>query len=147
MWPLPGPERSSGAPSPCPPPPLPPQSPADSAPQTGAQAELDRRWPELAASLREDLGVRERGFFAPGGPVRAVLKGDTLILTAQTQFVLDIIKNPRVQQLAAQKASAFFGRPMQAQFALAGQADASGKDPMDALIARGKEHSDIMTIR
>ena len=129
------------------PPPLPPQSPADSAPQTGAQAELDRRWPELAASLREDLGVRERGFFAPGGPVRAVLKGDTLILTAQTQFVLDIIKNPRVQQLAAQKASAFFGRPMQAQFALAGQTDASGKDPMDVLIARGKEHSDIMTIR
>ena len=129
------------------PPPSQPQSPADSAPQTGAQAELDRRWPELAASLREDLGVRERGFFAPGGPVRAVLKGDTLILTAQTQFVLDIIKNPRVQQLAAQKASAFFGRPMQAQFALAGQTDASGKDPMDALIARGKEHSDIMTIR
>ena len=129
------------------PPPSQPQSPADSAPQTGAQAELDRRWPELAASMREDLGVRERGFFAPGGPVRAVLKGDTLILTAQTQFVLDIIKNPRVQQLAAQKASAFFGRPMQAQFALAGQADASWKDPMDALIARGKEHSDIMTIR
>ena len=129
------------------PPPSQPQSPADSAPQTGAQAELDRRWPELAASMREDLGVRERGFFAPGGPVRALLKGDTLILTAQTQFVLDIIKNPRVQQLAAQKASAFFGRPMQAQFALAGQADASGKDPMDALIARGKEHSDIMTIR
>ena len=120
------------------PPPSQPQSPADSAPQTGAQAELDRRWPELAASMREDLGVRERGFFAPGGPVRAVLKGDTLILTAQTQFVLDIIKNPRVQQLAAQKASAFFGRPMQAQFALAGQTDASGKDPMDALIARGK---------
>ena len=129
------------------PPPSQPQSPADSAPQTGAQAELDRRWPELAASMREDLGVRERGFFAPGGPVRAVLRGDTLILTAQTQFVLDIIKNPRVQQLAAQKASAFFGRPMQAQFALAGQTDASGKDPMDALIARGKEHSDIMTIR
>ncbi len=113
----------------------------------GAQEELDRHWPEFAASMREDLGVRERGFFAPGGPVRAVLKGDTLILTAQTQFVLDIIKNPRVQQLAAQKASAFFGRPMQAQFALAGQTDASGKDPMDALIARGKEHSDIMTIR
>lgn len=129
------------------PPPSQPQSPAGSAPQTGAQAELDRRWPELAASMREDLGVRERGFFAPGGPVRAVLKGDTLILTAQTQFVLDIIKNPRVQQLAAQKASAFFGRPMQAQFALAGQTDASGKDPMDVLIARGKEHSDIMTIR
>ena len=129
------------------PPPSQPQSPADSAPQTGAQAELDRRWPELAASLREGLGVRERGFFAPGGPVRPRVKGDTLILTAPSQFVLDIIKSPNVQKIAAEKASAFFGRPMQVQFALAGQLDASGKDPMDALLALGKEHSDIMTIK
>lgn len=113
----------------------------------GAQEELDRRWPELAASLREGLGVRERGFFAPGGPVRPRLKGDTLILTAPSQFVLDIIKSPNVQKIAAEKASAFFGRPMQVQFALAGQLDASGKDPMDALLALGKEHSDIMTIK
>ena len=113
----------------------------------GAQEELDRRWPELAASLREGLGVRERGFFAPGGPVRPRLKGDTLILTAPSQFVLDIIKSPNVQKIAAEKASAFFGHPMQVQFALAGQLDASGKDPMDALLALGKEHSDIMTIK
>ena len=113
----------------------------------GAQEELDRRWPELAASLREGLGVRERGFFAPGGPVRPRVKGDTLILTAPSQFVLDIIKGPNVQKIAAEKVSAFFGRPMQVQFALAGQLDASGKDPMDALLALGKEHSDIMTIK
>ena len=113
----------------------------------GAQEELDRRWPELAASLREGLGVRERGFFAPGGPVRPRLKGDTLILTAPSQFVLDIIKGPNVQKIAAEKASAFFGHPMQVQFALAGQLDASGRDPMDALLALGKEHSDIMTIK
>ena len=113
----------------------------------GAQEELDRRWPELAASLREGLGVRERGFFAPGGPVRPRLKGDTLILTAPSQFVLDIIKSPNVQKIAAEKASAFFGHPMQVQFALAGQLDASGKDPMDALLALGEEHSDIMTIK
>ena len=113
----------------------------------GAQEELDRRWPELAASLREGLGVRERGFFAPGGPVRPRLKGDTLILTAPSQFVLDIIKSPNVQKIAAEKVSAFFGRPMQVQFALAGQLDASGKDPMDALLALGEEHSDIMTIK
>ena len=113
----------------------------------GAQEELDRRWPELVASLREGLGVRERGFFAPGGPVRPRLKGDTLILTAPSQFVLDIIKSPNVQKIAAEKVSAFFGRPMQVQFALAGQLDASGKDPMDALLALGKEHSDIMTIK
>ena len=113
----------------------------------GAQEELDRRWPELTASLREGLGVRERGFFAPGGPVRPRLKGDTLILTAPSQFVLDIIKSPNVQKIAAEKASAFFGHPMQVQFALAGQLDASGKDPMDALLALGEEHSDIMTIK
>lgn len=113
----------------------------------GAQEELDRRWPELVASLREGLGVRERGFFAPGGPVRPRVKGDTLILTAPSQFVLDIIKSPNVQKIAAEKASAFFGHPMQVQFALAGQLDASGKDPMDALLALGEEHSDIMTIK
>ena len=31
--------------------------------------------------------------------------------------------------------------------ALAGQTDASGKDPMEALLALGKEHSDILTIK
>lgn len=79
---------------------------------------------------------------------RAVLKGDTLILTAQTQFVLDIIKNPRVQQLAAQKASAFFGRPMQAQFALARTDGRLGEGPDGrAYCARQKNTADIMTIR
>ena len=123
------------------------EKPQEKPASNGTQEELDRRWPELAASLREGLGVRERGFFAPGGPVRPRLKGDTLILTAPSQFVLDIIKSPNVQKIAAEKASAFFGRPMQVQFALAGQLDASGKDPMDALLALGKEHSDIMTIK
>ena len=123
------------------------ERPQEKPASNGAQEELDRRWPELAASLREGLGVRERGFFAPGGPVRPRLKGDTLILTAPSQFVLDIIKSPNVQKIAAEKASAFFGRPMQVQFALAGQLDASGRDPMDALLALGKEHSDIMTIK
>ena len=123
------------------------ERPQEKPASNGVQEELDRRWPELAASLREGLGVRERGFFAPGGPVRPRLKGDTLILTAPSQFVLDIIKGPNVQKIAAEKASAFFGHPMQVQFALAGQLDASGKDPMDALLALGEEHSDIMTIK
>ena len=122
------------------PPPSQPQSPADSAPQTGAQAELDRRWPELAASMREDLGVRERGFFAPGGPVRAVLKGDTLILTAQTQFVLDIIKNPRVQQLAAAEGKRVARHDPCRRSSRLQRTDGRrrGSDPMDALIAARK---------
>ena len=123
------------------------QQSADTPQKGGAQEELERRWPELVSGLREELSVRERGFFAPGGPVRPVLKGDTLVLTAPTQFVLDIIKNPRVQSLAAEKASAFFGKPMQVSFALAGKLDASGKDPMEDLLAAGQQHSDIFTIK
>ena len=60
---------------------------------------------------------------------------------------MDAREAEKPQKIAAEKASAFFGRPMQVQFALAGQLDASGKDPMDALLALGKEHSDIMTIK
>lgn len=97
--------------------------------------------------MREDLGVRERGFFAPGGPVRAVLKGDTLILTAQTQFVLDIYKTRACSSSRRRRQVRFSADPCRRSSRLPGQADASGKDPMDALIARGKEHSDIMTIR
>jgi len=123
----------------------PSQTPAK--PSDAAQEELERRWPELAASLREGLGVRERGFFAPGGPVRPVLAGDVLTLTAPSQFVLDIIKNPNVQALAAEKASAFLGRSVRVQFALAGQTNAAGKDPMDALISLGQAHGDIFTIK
>ena len=123
----------------------PSQAPAK--PSDAAQEELERRWPELAASLREGLGVRERGFFAPGGPVRPVLAGDVLTLTAPSQFVLDIIKNPNVQALAAEKASAFLGRSVRVQFALAGQTNAAGKDPMDALISLGQQHGDVFTIK
>ena len=123
----------------------PSQAPAK--PSDAAQEELERRWPELAASLREGLGVRERGFFAPGGPVRPVLAGDVLTLTAPSQFVLDIIKNPNVQALAAEKASAFLGRSVRVQFALAGQTNAAGRDPMDALISLGQQHGDVFTIK
>ena len=128
------PEAAEAAPSPAPAP-------------DSAQSELDRRWPELATQLRQGLGVRERGFFAPGGPVRPVLQGDTLTLTAPTQFVLEIIQSPRVQQLAAEKASAFFGRPIQVRFALAGALDAAGSDPMQALFTRGAAHEGIITIK
>ena len=123
----------------------PSQAPAK--PSDAAQEELERRWPELAASLREGLGVRERGFFAPGGPVRPVLAGDVLTLTAPSQFVLDIIKNPNVQALAAEKASAFLGRSVRGQVARAGQTNAAGKDPMDALISLGQQHGDVGTIK
>lgn len=53
-------------------------------------------WPELTQALRESLSVRERGFFASNGPVKPLLKGDTLTLIADTDFVLNIIRKPEV---------------------------------------------------
>ena len=104
-------------------------------------------WPELAQSLRAELSVRERGFFAPNGPVTPILTGDTLTLAADTDFVLNIIRKPEVQALVQKKASAVLGRAVGVRFALKGQVTQSGNDPMDALVAFGERHEDIFTIK
>ena len=104
-------------------------------------------WPELTQALRESLSVRERGFFASNGPVKPLLKGDTLTLIADTDFVLNIIRKPEVQTLVQQKASAMLGRQVGVQFARKGQITQQGNDPMDALVAFGGQHNDIFTIK
>ena len=104
-------------------------------------------WPELTQALRESLSVRERGFFASNGPVKPLLKGDTLTLIADTDFVLNIIRKPEVQTLVQQKASAMLGRHVGVQFARKGQITQQGNDPMDALVAFGGQHNDIFTIK
>lgn len=104
-------------------------------------------WPELAQSLRAELSVRERGFFSPNGPIRPVLSGDTLTLAADTDFVLNIIRKPAIQELVQKKASALLGRTVGVRFALKGQLTQTGDDPMDALVAFGGQHDDIFTIK
>ncbi|CDB87591.1 unknown [Firmicutes bacterium CAG:170] len=76
-----------------------------------------------------------------------MLKGDTLTLIADTDFVLNIIRKPEVQTLVQQKASAMLGRPVGVQFARKGQITQQGNDPMDALVAFGGQHNDIFTIK
>ena len=127
-----------------------PQQPLTPAPKPPARQTAPAQtafWPELAASLRESLGVRERGFFAPNGPIRPMLKDGALTLVTDTQFVQDIIKRPDVEKLIREKAAAVLGRPVQVRFALRGQVAADGKDPMDALVAFGGRHEDIFTIK
>lgn len=104
-------------------------------------------WPELAQSLRTELSVRERGFFAPNGPIHPILNENTLTLVAESDFVLNIIRKPAIQELVQKKASAVLGRPIGVKFALKGQVAQSGKDPMDALVAFGGQHEDIFTIK
>ena len=113
-------------------------------PQKQAQTAF---WPELCQRIREDLGVRERGFFAPEGPVQPVLRGSELILTCQNNFILDMVKKPETEALAKEKAALVLGRPVSVRFALQSQVSNTGEDPMDALLAVGRQHQDIFTIK
>ena len=128
---------------------MPPEGQLGAAPpqKTAAPANDTAFWPDLAQSLRSELSMRERGFFAPNGPVHPVLKDDTLTLAADTDFVLNIIRKPAVQELVQKKASAALGRPIAVRFALKGQVTENGNDPMDALVAFGGQHNDIFTIK
>ena len=104
-------------------------------------------WPELAASIGAELGAAERGFFAPNGPITALLSDSTLTLTAQSQFVLDMIRRKEVESVIRTKAAAFFRKPVAVRFTLKGQADFGGDDPLDELIAFGGQRKDIFTIK
>ena len=104
-------------------------------------------WPELCQRLREGLGMREKGFFAPEGPIQPVLRGNDLILACQNDFIMGIVKKPEIEALAAEKAALVLGRPISVRFALRSQVSDTGEDPMDALLAVGREHQDIFTIQ
>ncbi|MCQ2419692.1 MAG: DNA polymerase III subunit gamma/tau [Clostridia bacterium] len=113
-------------------------------PQTQNQAAF---WPELADKMRESLGPSDRGFLAPNGPVRPVLRGDDLILACESDFVLGRLKRPEVEKMAKEKAALVLGRPVSVRFALQSQVSNAGEDPMDALLAMGQQYQDIFTIR
>ena len=76
-----------------------------------------------------------------------MLRGDVLLLAADTEFVLGMVKKPAIEQLVREKAAAVLGRAVQVRFVLKTQLGSSGADPLDRLVAFGKEHSDIFTIK
>ena len=122
-----------------------PDAPEESAPQP--KAEPVGFWPELAERIRAELGVRERGFFAPNGPLTASLQGDTLVIAAETDFVLGIIKKPEIEALIRDKAAGVLKRPVAVRLTLKSQMVRAGNDPMDELVAFGGKHTDIFTIK
>ena len=127
--------------------------PVQDAPEDAPKAEQPNAtepvgfWPELARQIQAGLSVRERSFFNPDGPIQAVLRGDVLLLAADTEFVLGMVKKPAIEQLVREKAAAVLGRAVQVRFVLKTQLGSSGADPLDRLVAFGKEHSDIFTIK
>ena len=121
-----------------------PEPPAENMP---AQEAPPGFWPELAAALQQSLGPRERGFLSVDGPVHASLAGDTLLVVADSDFVLEMIRREDVAQIIRSKASAILKRPVAVRFARKGQADAAGHDPMDALVRFGEDHPNLFTIK
>ena len=77
----------------------------------------------------------------------SALCGSVLLLAADTEFVLGMVKKPAIEQLVREKAAAVLGRAVQVRFVLKTQLGSSGADPLDRLAAFGKEHSDIFTIK
>ena len=119
----------------------------EAAPQKQSQNPQAPFWPELSQKIRENLGFREKGFFAPEGPIQPVLNGNDLILACQNDFILSMVKKPEIETLAKEKAAAVLGRPVNVRFALKNQISAAGKDPMQDLLDFGSQHSDIFTIK
>ena len=135
------PERGSAPPAA---PPVQAQ-PAPAAPKPETPAGF---WPALSEKLRAELSAKDRGFFAANGPLHPVLQGEsTLIMAADNEFVLGMVKKPAIEQLIREKASALLGKPVAVRFALKNQVSNLGKDPMDALVQFGEQHSDIFTIK
>ncbi len=116
-------------------------------PAQSAPAEDASFWPELSAMLQQSLSARDRGFFAANGPIHPSLRGDTLVLAADSEFTLRMIQRPEVEQIVRTKAAALFGRPVSVKFCLQGSENFGGKDPMDDLLAFGEKHQDIFTIK
>ena len=126
---------------------LPAMPPAQPAPEPQAETPAGF-WPALSEKLRAELSAKDRGFFAANGPLHPVLQGEsTLIMAADNEFVLGMVKKPAIEQLIREKASALLGRPVAVRFALKNQVSNLGKDPMDALVQFGEQHSDIFTIK
>ena len=123
---------------------MPPAQPAP-APQAETPAGF---WPALSEKLRAALPAKLSGFFAVNGPIHPVLQGDALIMAADSDFVLDLVKKtPDTEALIREKASAILGKPVSVRFALKNRLSRLGDDPMDALVQFGQRHSDIFKIK
>jgi len=103
-------------------------------------------WTELAAAVRMELNPPAKGFFAPGAPLKGVLKGDQLVLSCGNTFTFNVVNNPEILALVAKKAAAKLGRQIRVSVT-----DQSAKETkseqMEQLLRFGRAHSDIVRIK
>ncbi len=105
-------------------------------------------WPDLVAALQKELRPPIRGFFnpSPQSPVQGTLRGSQVVLLCSNSFTLEMVNKPEVMELVAKKASMLLGRAVTAR-AVDRQAKPERNQQMERLLAFGREHADIITIK
>lgn len=105
-------------------------------------------WPDLVAQLQQELRPPIRGFFSasPQSPVEGTVRGNQVVLLCSNSFAVEMINKPELMDLVAKKASAMLGRRMTAK-AVDRQARPEKNEQMERLLAFGREHADIVTIK
>jgi hypothetical protein len=83
----------------------------------------------LAAGSVEPAAAASR--ISKGLPRHAV---PVMLLAADTEFVLGMVKKPAIEQLVREKAAAVLGRAVQVRFVLKTQLGSSGADQLDVYL-------------
>ena len=105
-------------------------------------------WADLCAQMRPELSGPMAGFFsaAERSPVKGRVRGDRVGLICATTFIAKQIDTPQVKELAARKAAAILGKPVQVVI-VDRTAQPEKSKGMEQLIAFGKAHNDIINIK
>ena len=104
-------------------------------------------WPEFLARLKPELSPRLSPFFSATGPIQPRLQGETLFLEADTEFVLNVVKDDvSLMNLLTQKASAMLSRPTRVKLTVRGSGSGADGDPMAELLKFVEQHEDIIKI-
>ena len=105
-------------------------------------------WADICAQVRSELSPPITGFFtsAENGPVKGVLKGDTIVLLCANAFAKEVVDKREVLELVSRKASAKLNRQVRA-VAVDKTAAKVRNEQMEQLLQFGRAHSDVVNIK
>ncbi len=105
-------------------------------------------WADLLAQAKPAMLPSVSGFFSTmeNALLQGEMQGDTLVITAQNDWIIGQVDKPSVRALLQDKAGAMLGRAVTVKFTTH-KANSSDKDPMQSLLEFGKTHGDIMNIQ
>lgn len=124
------------------------EAPPEETGKNGEGAAPPGFWPDLVSALRTEFQPPVRGFFAVDGPIHPQLRGDTLLLLSDSEFVRSMIARPEVLQAVGARASVLLRRTVQAKAELRkGPSSEDGRDPLANLLEKGKSLGGRMTVK